>query len=381
MRKFIDNSIEIEKDVNMNLDNLKVEKNNNVNIMGKIISEGLSNPIVKSICTHGKGKNYDEIKKIQNEFCRFVGFCILFRSSQDIGSYMLLTSKSEQIQFLKEKIAEKLEIPTEEITERIKEIVEYAYQNFKQNGYVFHAANSNSIKIKMTRGLVDNIANTEQQKELLHIESIYKKYDPEGLYSPLGHGATDILDNKTGWFFDGFPIHSTTYANSPQWFGYLCGKSYVYFDSIPEERRNGYANKDYKTSLEAVIWLVKSKNMDIEDRKEILRFFIKHWNEYKDTTPCLMLIPVKEVGINDDIKLEQYLSEEGTDLLFNDIISGKVSPIKNICCKKTITPEKLSYVDLSPILPKFKIERKIAKKAASINQPNQRIIKDDGEER
>lgn len=52
----------------MNLDNLKVEKNNNINIMGKIISEGLANPIVKSICTHGKGKNYDEIKKIQNEF-------------------------------------------------------------------------------------------------------------------------------------------------------------------------------------------------------------------------------------------------------------------------------------------------------------------------
>lgn len=365
----------------MNSDNLKIEKNDNINIMGKIIGEGLANPIVKSICTHGKGKNYDEIKKIQNEFCRFVGFCILFRSSQDIGSYMLLTSKNEQIQFLKEKIAEELEIPKEKITERIKEIVEYAYQNFKQNGYVFHAANSNSIKIKMIRGLGDNIANIEQQKELLHIESIYKKYDPKGLYSPLGHGATDIVDKKTGWFFDGFPIHSTTYANSPQWFSYLCGKSYVYFDSIPEERRNGYANKDYKTSLEAVIWLVKNKNMDIEDRKEILRFFIKHWNEYKDTTPCLMFVPVKEVGINDDIKLEQYISEEGVNLLFNDIISGKVNPIKNVCCKKTISPEKLSYVDLSPILPKFEIERKINKKSKAINHPNQEISKCDEEER
>ena len=33
----------------MDLDNLKIEKNNNVNIMGKIISEGLTNPIVKAI--------------------------------------------------------------------------------------------------------------------------------------------------------------------------------------------------------------------------------------------------------------------------------------------------------------------------------------------
>ena len=52
----------------MNLDNLKIEKNNNVNIMGKIISEGLANPIVKSICTHGKDKNYDEIKKYKMNF-------------------------------------------------------------------------------------------------------------------------------------------------------------------------------------------------------------------------------------------------------------------------------------------------------------------------
>lgn len=364
----------------MDLDNLKNEKSN-VNIMGEIISEGLRNPIVKSICTQGKNKEINEIKEIQNEFCRFVGFCILFKSSQNIGEYMLLNTREKQIRFIKEKIAEKLGIPKEKIKQRSKEIVEYAYKNFKQNGYVFHAANSKSVKTKMKNGLFDGLADVEQQKELLHIEYIYRKYDPEGIYSPLGHGATDILNNKTGWFFDGFPIHSTTYANSPQWFSYLCGKSYVYFDIIPEERRNGYANKDYKTSLEAVISLVKNKNMDIGDRKEILHFFIKHWNEYKDTTPCLVFVPVKEVGINDDVKIEQYLSEEGMNVLFNDIIFGKVNPVKNVCCKNTIPPEKLSYVDLSPILPKFEVERKTVKKIGFINQQNKVEIKDVEEER
>lgn len=359
---------------------LKFE-NNNVNNMGEIISEGLKNSIVKSLLTQGKDKSPDEIKKIQGEFCRFVGFCILFRSSQGAANYMLLTNKEEQIQFLKEKIANKIGIPKEKIGQKNKEIVEYAYNNFKQNGYVFHAANSDSVKEKMNKGLNDSITNIEQQKELLHIESIYKKYDSNGLYSPIGHGATDILDNKIGWFFDGYPIHATTYANSPQWFSYLCGKSYVYFDNISEERRNGYANKDYKTSLEAVIWLVKNKNMSIEDRKEMLRFFIKHWNEYKDTKPCLMFIPVKEVGINDDIKLEQYLSEKGMDLLFEDIIFGKVNDIKNVCCKKEILPEKLSYVDLSPILPKFEIERKVIRKDEYIIESSKKNIKEDGEER
>ena len=93
--------------------------------------------------------------------------------------------------------------------------------------------------MKMNVGLSEN-KNIEQQKGLCSIEAIYRKYDSNCPYSPLGHGATDIIDNKTGWFFDGFPIHSTGYANSPQWFNYLCGKSYVYFESIPEEKRNGY---------------------------------------------------------------------------------------------------------------------------------------------
>ena len=232
----------------------------------------------------------------------------------------------------------------------------------------------------MTIGLNDGMTNIDEQKELLHIEAIYRKYEPNNMYSPLGHGATDIIENKTGWFFDGLPIHSTGYANSPQWFSYLCGKSYVYFDSIPEERRNGYANRDYKTALDAVIWLIKSKRMSLEDSKKILSFFIKCWNKYKDTTPCLMFIPVKEVGINDGIMLEQYLSDKGIELLFDDIISGKVNPGKNYCCKKSISPEKLSYVDLSPILPRFKIDRSKTEYNYA-NRSKQSKIQEDEEER
>lgn len=96
--------------------------------------------------------------------------------------------------------------------------------------------------------------------------------------------------------------------------------------------------------------------MEMEDRKEILIFFKKCWEKYKDTTPCLIFIPVSEVGINENISLEQYLSNEGERKLFSDILSGIVNPIKNCCCKKRILPEKLSFVDLSPILPRVKKE-------------------------
>lgn len=316
----------------------------------------------------GNNQRFEEMEKAQKEFSRFIGFCILFRGLKGIQDYMLLDSKQDQVKFLIHRIAEELEIPIEEIKQRKEEIMSYAYMNFKKHGYVFHAANSASIKLNMTIGLNDNNVDDKQQEELLYIESIYRKYEPHSQYSPLGHGATDIIEEKTGWFFDGLPIHSTIYANSPQWLSYLCGKSYVYFDNIPENLRNGYANRDYLTSLKAVAWLVKDKNMSLEDRKKILRFFMKCWNEYKDTTPCLMFIPVEEVGINENINLEQYLSSEGIKSLFDDIIEGKVNPEKNCCCKRKITPEKLSYVDLSPILPRFKAIKKGVKKAKTYSE-------------
>ena len=328
-------------------------KNNNI---GEIIGKGLKNPIVRQVCTHPQNKSYAEIKKIQMEFSRFIGFCILLRNTENIENYMLLHDKDEQINFLKKQIAKKNGIPEQEIISREKEIVQFALDNFKKNGYVFHAANSLSAMKKISNGLIDNDVDIEQQNELLRMEELYRKYNPNSDYSPFGHGATDIKDNKIGWFFDGLPIHSTGYANSPQWFNYLCGKSYVYFEDIPEEQRNGYANRDYKKALKAVIWLVKNENMVLEDRKELLWFFKKCWNKYKKATPCLIFVPVKEVGINEDISIEQYLSDEGIENLFNDIISGTVNPIKNCCCKKAILPEKLSFVDLSPILPRFKNE-------------------------
>ena len=100
----------------------------------------------------------------------------------------------------------------------------------------------------MTNGLIDNDVDIEQQKELLKIESLYRKYNPNSDYSPIGHGATDI-------------------------------------------------------------------------------------------------------------------------------ISGTVNPIKNCCCNKKISPNKLSFVDLSPILPRSK------KDDINISQNNNSITIDDNDER
>lgn len=194
-----------------------ITKENYANYMGEIIKEGLANPVVRKMCTQSRGMSPEDIKKVEKEFCRFVGYCILFRSSKNVGEYMFLHNREEQMRFLKEKIAEKLGIPKDEI---------------------------------------------------------------------------DLI-------------------------------------------------------------------------------FKKCWVEYKDTIPCLMFVPVKDVGINDDIEIEQYLDDEGMELLFDDIILGKVNPGKNYCCKKSIQPEKLSCVDLSPILPRFIIGRENTNGSTDVlNQSN-----------
>lgn len=342
-----------------------INRNYSSKEIATIIDDGIREREISKFFTQPGNLPYSEVKKVQAEFCRFIGYCILFRSTQNVEQYMQLKDKKEQISYIKSEIINRLSILPSEVNERKEEIREYALNNFKRYGFVFHAGNSKSIYKKMKLGLKGKRNNEEHQKELLKIEAIYRKYDPNNLYSPLGFAADDIKNQKNGWFFDGWPLNATGYANSPQWFSYFCGKSYIYFDAIPEERRNGYANRDFATSLDAVAYLIKSRGMSREDGKEILNFFYKFWNEYKDTTPCLMFVPVKEVGINTEIELEKYLTEEGMDTLFEDIVQGKVNLLNNHCCKRDISPDKLAYVDLSPILP-----RKI------INRENTEVVKD-----
>lgn len=342
-----------------------INRNYSSKEIATIIDDGIREREINKFFTQPGNLPYSEVKKVQAEFCRFIGYCILFRSTQNVEQYMQLKDKKEQISYIKSEIINRLSILPSEVNERKEEIREYALNNFKRYGFVFHAGNSKSIYKKMKFGLKGKRNNEEHQKELLKIESIYRKYDPNNLYSPLGFASDDIKNQKDGWFFDGWPLNATGYANSPQWFSYFCGKSYIYFDAIPEERRNGYANRDFATSLDAVAYLIKSRGMSREDGKEILNFFYKFWNEYKDTTPCLMFVPVKEVGINTEIELEKYLTEEGMDTLFEDIVQGKVNLLNNHCCKRDISPDKLAYVDLSPILP-----RKI------INRENTEVVKD-----
>ncbi len=64
--------------------------------IGKIICEGLKNPVVRFFCTEGKDKSKEEVRNTRIEFGKFIGFCILFRNTNDIDKYMLLHNRNEE---------------------------------------------------------------------------------------------------------------------------------------------------------------------------------------------------------------------------------------------------------------------------------------------
>lgn len=70
-------------------------------------------------------------------------------------------------------------------------------------------------------------------------------------------------------------------------------------------------------------------------------------SKYKNIVLKSPTLNMKEIFINCLIKepFEQYKKQ------------GKVNSINNHCCRKNINPDKLAYVDLSPMLPKKIIKR------------------------
>lgn len=129
---------------------------------------------------------------------------------------------------------------------------------------------------------------------------------------------------------------------------------------MPDECRHGYANRDYETCLETITALIDKNQMTESDRNEILSFFNSCWDKFGNTTPTLLLIPVKEITPKEflDYEREYYCTDDfAQKKLFDDIIEGSVTDENNICCRKSVSPENLEVVDLSPILPRFKIQR------------------------
>lgn len=329
--------------------------------IGKIITDLLNNELIKDYFINDKNicSQDDEVRL--GIFARMIGYCILFKESNDILKYMELDTYEKQVLFLKLKIADRLGIKYEEIDNRMDEVNSFIYDNFIRDGYLFHAGNSNTIINNLKNGL-DYEDNLDERLELLYIDSIFKKY---GVDSPFGWGIVDINNRKNGWFYDNFPRNMLYYgSSSPEWFSQFCGESGVYSCGfIKEEERHGYPNRDYEASYLAVIRLLEKYNMSDSDRHEIINFFNKCWDRYGEGEPYLLFIPATSLRCDIELEKMHFLHYFDGDELFDEVINCENGLFGfDKCSSKFIEPEDLSYVDLSPILPRYKISNYIKEK-------------------
>lgn len=246
------------------------------NDIGKIVSECINNPYIKHYLMKRKDMTYSEKGDIEKNFSRVVGYCILFKESDGIEDYMNLNKIEEQKKYLAFRIADKIGIPHEDIEEKKEEIIEYLFENYVRNGYVFHAGNSRAIEKNMEYGFGPNQSTEDEIKELLEINSIFKKY---GNDNPLGWAIGDIHNGNNGWYYSSESKDMLYYSDSPEWFGQFCGCATCYsWGFIPEKSRFGYANRDYEACYMAITKLITKNRMSDEDRKRIIDFFNKCWD-------------------------------------------------------------------------------------------------------
>lgn len=62
--------------------------------IARIVEDGINKSEIRKFFMQPGNLPYSEVKKIQLEFCRFIGFCILFRSTQNVEKYMLLKERT-----------------------------------------------------------------------------------------------------------------------------------------------------------------------------------------------------------------------------------------------------------------------------------------------
>ena len=138
--------------------------------IGTIVSECLNNPNIQRYLIESNKVNFLDQR---NNFSRMIGYCILFKESEGLEEYMSINKKDDQIEFIKKKVADKLEIPHSEINNRIKEIKRYTFENFIRKGYMFHAGNSKEINNLMKNGIKEETNTQEEKEEFTNLKNYF----------------------------------------------------------------------------------------------------------------------------------------------------------------------------------------------------------------
>lgn len=316
-----------------------------MNEIGKVIEETLCINEIKSKCMIDYSEGYNERAQRSLYLAQIINYCILFRSNDGIVDYINSENKKD---FLIKKIASLLNINNEDIKTKMVEIIIFAYKNFFNEVFIFHATNSLFGNQIITNGFSER-NNDEEINDISHINQILQK---TGKLTPFKFIFFDLSHNYTGLFCNSDPLLIENYCCGPEWFRLFCGEAPVYDQLVDYEKEEGFRNKNYDNALECVNKLIEYHNLSDFEAKEVLDFFNKYWNKFKDATPMVILIPTKMVFDNDTMANAISKSIEGfsIDHIFDIISTGKSLLYNNFCVKNSIDNTDLNYFSLEKIV-------------------------------
>lgn len=331
-----------------------------MNKIGKLIEETLNIDEVKARCMIDYDESYNE--RSQKSLClaQIINYCILFRNNNGIVDYINTENKKD---FLIKKIASLLDISSENIKTKFNEILRFAYYNFFLEGFIFHATNSLFGNQIIENGFSVR-HNDEEKSDIERVNQILQK---SGKLSPFQFIFFDLSHDYTGLFCNSNPLLITNYCCGPEWFRLFCGEASVYHQLVDYKKENGFRNKNYDDALECIKTLINYHSLSNNDAKEILDFFNKYWNKFKDAKPMVILIPTKMVFNEHTLSnaINKSLDSFNIDHIFDIISTGKSLLYDNFCIKNSIDNASLDY---------FLLDQVVLSKNAEKNKKNSHFL-------
>lgn len=315
-----------------------------MNEFGKLVEETLNIDEIRKNCKIDYNASFDENHNREVILAQVINYCLLFKSNDGI-EYINSNNKKE---FIIKKIASILNIKEENIQANIGDIEEYAYLNFYINGYIFHSTNSLYGNELIANGFTKK-EDSEEKEDINNIYKLLSKYNKE---NPFQFVINDFNHEYTGIFCDSDPLLITNYCNGPEWFRLFCGEASVYHQLVDHHKEKGFSTKNYDDALECVSALINYYNLPNNEKQEVLNFFNKYWNKFKDTKPMVILIPTSKIF--DQMTMQKamlnFIYNNSHDYIFDVISTGKSLLYNNFCVRSSINKNDLNYFSLEQIV-------------------------------
>ena len=288
--------------------------------------------------------NQEYVDKLLKDIFRYV---IILRDDDGIDDFLKLKNDDVKGKYLENKIAQKLDIPWEDIDERKEEIYRFAYRNYVEDGFICHSTNSYYVSQIDKTGKFGGVMIDEFSDDVEGLGAILEKYDR--FQSMLSIKKVQ----RKGFFYNEDASQIMYYSNNgPEWFTRFCGNCIDYINIASVDEKRAFERRDYETAKGNLEKYMDKQKYTDDDRQYVLDTFERIWGFLGKSIPSLLLIPKKRVDEIDpfEIRYENAKMIYGSEINLFSVISG--SRI-NLASENIINADEIICVDILPLFPEI----------------------------